>query len=52
MNVDLAECQICLSIIIRSGQQDLIYRIEAAWTCHGLELIWILAVVILKVHVY
>ena len=52
MNVDLAGFQICLSIITRYGKQYLIYGIEATWTSHGLELIWVLAVVISKVHVY
>ena len=35
-----------------NGKQDSIYGIEAAWTSHGLELIWVLAFVISKVHVY
>ena len=44
--------QKCLSIIIRLGKQDLTYGIEAAWISHGLGLIWVLADVISKVHVY
>ena len=52
MNEELAEFQICMSIIIRYGKQDLMYGIEAAWTSQGLERIWVLAFVISKVHVY
>ena len=51
-NVDLVEFQKYLSIIIRFGKQDLTYGIEAAWISHGLGLIWVLADVISKVHVY
>ena len=39
-------------MIIRFGKQDLTYGIEAAWISHGLGLIWVLADVIAKVHVY
>ena len=34
------------------GKQDLTYDIEAAWTFHGLGLIWVLAEVISKVLDY
>ena len=36
----------------KTRETGLTYEIEAAWTSHGLELIWVLAVVISKVHVY
>ena len=44
--------QKCLSIIIRFGEHELTYGMEAAWISHGLGLIWVLVDVISKVFDY